>query len=169
MIFPIKGTGNAPLLQKSPYIDYTCMYVYKVHFLCTLTMINPKWRCLNKLTSKRLNHRINTDKEELENVLFKTEIWLLWAFSCNVFPFPRLWSTQFQLPDLCHDWSRLVDIGRSIWLAGEVKDVKNWCKNMTPDTRWKPLNLCFDVIQKWSKMGNLTMCNEPRNILIVLR
>ena len=35
----------------------------------TLTMINRKWRCLNKLTSKWLNHRINADKEELENVL----------------------------------------------------------------------------------------------------
>ena len=27
-------------------------------------------RCLNKLTSKRLNHRINTDMEKLEDVLF---------------------------------------------------------------------------------------------------
>ena len=53
----------------------TCMDVksilHKKFLLFTLTMINRKWQCLNKLTSKWLNHRINTDMQELENVLLE--------------------------------------------------------------------------------------------------
>ena len=53
----------------------TCMDVksilHKKFALFTLTMINQKWQCLNKLTSKWLNHRINTDMQELENVLLE--------------------------------------------------------------------------------------------------
>ena len=46
--------------------------------LCTLTMINRKWRCLNKLRQSD-NHRKNTDKEELENVLLAT----VWLWICH--------------------------------------------------------------------------------------
>ena len=68
----MKRAGHAPHLQKSPWIDYLhrgYLILHKKFVLFTLTRINRKWRCLNKLTSKWLIHRINTDKEELENVL----------------------------------------------------------------------------------------------------
>ena len=56
------------LLKSATYMDVN-LNLGKKFDLFSLTMINRKWRCLKKSTSKVLNHRINTDMEELKNVL----------------------------------------------------------------------------------------------------
>ena len=76
LIILMKRGGKAPpppcrnFLKSTTYMDFNSI-LDKKFVLFTLTMINRKWQCLNKLTSKWLNYRINTDKEQLENVLLR--------------------------------------------------------------------------------------------------